>query len=79
MSATDKEAAARKKGEAKQRLAEAKEKREKSRDAADREFWLAVKAEIDAGNLRQTDAVDATGYGREYIRKSLKELTDSTD
>jgi hypothetical protein len=63
---------------AKKRLVAAKKQREKDRAAADRKFWQAVANEIDAGNCRQVDAVDALDFNRDYIRRNLKQLADGS-
>ncbi|MFF3256497.1 hypothetical protein ACFYWP_37200 [Actinacidiphila glaucinigra] len=59
---------------AQERLTAAKKKRDDIKAAADREFWLSVANAIDSGELRQTDACEALGYGREYVRRQLLEL-----
>ncbi|MFG3043084.1 hypothetical protein ACGFYZ_39930 [Streptomyces sp. NPDC048330] len=59
---------------AKKRLAAAKTKRDETKAAADREFWSAVAAAIDSGELLQTDACEAIGYKREYVRRQLLEF-----
>ena len=59
---------------AQQRLKEAKKQRTNARLAADREFWTAVRDEIDSGHLLQTDACEAIGFKREYVRRQLKAL-----
>lgn len=58
---------------AQQRLADAKTKREETKAAADTEFWNEVAAAIDGGELLQTQACEAIGYGREYVRRQLLE------
>lgn len=70
----DKEAAAKKVAQAKALLVKANQKREETRAKADQVFWKTVQNEIEAGHLRQADAVDALGYTREYIRKQIKAL-----
>lgn len=62
---------------AKQRLIEAKQRRETERADADRKFWEAVDAEISSGALRQVDAVEALDMTRDYIRRNLKQLHES--
>ncbi|ONK09275.1 hypothetical protein [Streptomyces sp. MP131-18] len=57
-------------------LKAAKTRRENAKRAADQVFWTAVRDQIDARTLRQTDACDAIGYTREYVRRQLKALAD---
>ncbi|MFF8414688.1 hypothetical protein [Streptomyces omiyaensis] len=59
---------------AKKHLAAAKKKRDKTKADADREFWGDVAAAIDNGELLQTDACEAIGYKREYVRRQLLEF-----
>jgi hypothetical protein len=56
------------------RLEAAKKKRDHDKLAADREFWSAVRDEIDSGHLLQTDACEAIGVKREYVRRQLLAL-----
>ncbi|GAA2350593.1 hypothetical protein [Streptomyces violaceusniger] len=63
---------------AKQRLEAAKAQREKDRNAADRKFWQAVADEINSGNCRQVDAVEALAFNRDYIRRNLKQLAEDS-
>ncbi|MCT9142420.1 hypothetical protein [Streptomyces violarus] len=82
-SEAEKAAEAKRVEKAQERLAAAKKKRDEAKAAADREFWSAVAAAIDSGDLRQTEACEAIGYKREYVRRQLLELraqaTESTD
>ncbi|GCE01560.1 hypothetical protein [Embleya hyalina] len=61
-----------------ERIRAAKAKRDRDREAAieriEREFWVAVAAEIDGGVL-QGDAAQAAGYTRETVRTSIKKYT----
>lgn len=55
------------------RLAAAKHTRDAAKAEADREFWTAVATAIDSGELLQSQACEAIGYGREYVRRQLIE------
>ncbi|WP_374778713.1 hypothetical protein OG756_42175 (plasmid) [Streptomyces sp. NBC_01310] len=59
---------------AQKRLAAAKTKRDNTKADADREFWADVAAAIDNGELLQTEACEAIGYKREYVRRQLLEF-----
>ncbi|BBG20690.1 hypothetical protein RVR_P170 (plasmid) [Actinacidiphila reveromycinica] len=59
------------------RLAEAKAKRDKAKQEADRAFWRAVNAEITSKVLLQKEACEAIGYEREYVRRQIKEHVQS--
>ncbi|WP_069874501.1 hypothetical protein [Streptomyces malaysiensis] len=63
---------------AKQRLEAAKAQRETDRKTADRKFWQAVADEINSGNCRQVDAVEALDFNRDYIRRNLKQLDEDS-
>ncbi|MFI9588268.1 hypothetical protein ACIHCQ_42285 [Streptomyces sp. NPDC052236] len=63
---------------AKERLVAAKKQREQDRAEADRKFWQAVADEIDGGNCRQVDAVEALDFNRDYIRRNLKQLAEDS-
>lgn len=75
MSKTEAEKAAEAKrvAQAQERLAKAKKKRDETKARADREFWAAVAAAIDSGELKQTEACEAIDYKREYVRRQLLE------
>jgi hypothetical protein len=61
------------------RIADAKTAREKAHAQVDHDFWQVIADEIAAGNCRQTDAAAVTGYSREYIRRELKGLADTSN
>ncbi|MFE0453128.1 hypothetical protein ACFW2D_17945 [Streptomyces sp. NPDC058914] len=73
-SEADKAAEAQRVRQAQQRLTAAKARRDELKAAADREFWTAVAAAIDSGELKQTEACQAIGYQREYVRRQLLDL-----
>ncbi|MFE7442383.1 hypothetical protein ACFU7X_18250 [Streptomyces chartreusis] len=60
--------------QAQQRLAAAKVTRDQRKDDAEFDFWSSVAAAIDSGELKQTEACDAIGYKREYVRRQLIEV-----
>lgn len=60
--------------QAQKRLAAAKVTRDRRKDDADFEFWSGVAAAIDSGELKQTEACEAIGYKREYVRRQLIEV-----
>ncbi|QDN84359.1 hypothetical protein [Streptomyces sp. RLB3-6] len=59
---------------AKERLAASKVTRDQRKDDAEFDFWSGVAAAIDSGELKQTEACDAIGYKREYVRRQLIEV-----
>jgi hypothetical protein len=61
---------------AKERLVRAQKVRKKDRIAADLKFWESVADEIDSGNCRQVDAVEALEFNRDYIRRNVKQIPD---
>jgi hypothetical protein len=75
----EKAAEAKRVAKAQERLAKAKKKRDDDKNRAEREFWAAVQAELDAGNLLQVQACEAIGYKREYVRRQLLEYKTATD
>jgi len=56
-----------------QRLAAAKTIRDQRKADADFDFWADVAAAIGSGEVKQTEACEAIGYKREYVRRQLIE------
>ncbi|MEU0287502.1 hypothetical protein [Streptomyces sp. NPDC006147] len=56
-----------------QRLAAAKTTRDQRKADAEFAFWADVAAAIDGGEVKQTEACEAIGYRREYVRRQLIE------
>jgi len=70
---TDKAAEAQRVQQAQQRLAAAKVTRDQRKADAEFDFWADVAAAIDSGEVKQTEACDAIGFKREYVRRQLIE------
>ncbi|MFE9437078.1 hypothetical protein [Streptomyces sp. NPDC006640] len=84
----DKTAEAQRVQQVQQDLADAKVTRDKRKADAEFDFWAAVAAAIDSGKVKQTEACEAIGFKREYVRRQLIEhraqaaaraKTDTTD
>ncbi|MFJ3183868.1 hypothetical protein ACIPJN_36535 [Streptomyces sp. NPDC086796] len=58
---------------AQERLAAAKTTRDQRKTDAEFDFWADVAAAIDSGEVKQTEACEAIGYKREYVRRQLIE------
>jgi len=69
----EKAAEAKRVQQAQQRLAAAKVTRDERKAQAEFDFWSDVAAAIDNGELKQAEACQAIGYGREYVRRQLIE------
>ncbi|MEV6425000.1 hypothetical protein [Streptomyces sp. NPDC051662] len=70
---TDKTTEAQRVQQAQQRLAAAKTTRDQRKADAEFDFWADVAAAIDSGEVKQTEACEAIGYKREYVRRQLIE------
>ncbi|MGW3154559.1 hypothetical protein [Streptomyces sp. NPDC001089] len=84
----DKAAEAQRVQQVQQELAAAKALRDKRKADAEFDFWAAVAAAIDSGQVKQTEACAAIDFKREYVRRQLIEhraqaaaraKTDTTD
>ncbi|MFH8642281.1 hypothetical protein [Streptomyces goshikiensis] len=64
---------------AKARLDEAATAREQATETAQRTYWAAVKAEMEAKNLTQAAVAAHLGFSREHVRKQLIRYTADQD
>lgn len=60
---------------AKTRLDEAAAARDEAIETAQRTYWAAVKAEMDAKNLTQKAVADHLDFSREHVRNQVKRYT----
>ncbi|MEV5204191.1 hypothetical protein [Streptomyces sp. NPDC053720] len=60
---------------AKKRLDAAAAARDKAIETANRTYWAAVKAEMDAKNLTQKAVTEHLDFSREHVRKQLIRYT----
>ncbi|WP_435059516.1 hypothetical protein [Streptomyces sp. bgisy060] len=63
--------------EAKKRLDQAAKARDKAIEDAQRTYWSAVAAEIEAKNLTQTAAAAHLDFSREHVRQQIKRYVET--